>query len=259
MRKKNFFYLAVVMVTLASCKKNSQVEEPVLTGCAKHAATVPKIILKGTDNVASAVELSMDTASFDTGFKYYWKLPNGSILEGSTLKIARLNMNDHRGVFYAYYKTPDSCTSFKNSIELKLGGVPCNLPENNLNVDSIPNFQNITIGNMQGRKFLENYEITTGTVFDYPVIHILLNVPTLQEGEYKMLESSSNFFPNTGTKLARFGTKLLNATDYWDNKNQESLNVVLVNGKFEVFICEAWMTNSVSKQTRPITMRLRVD
>lgn len=209
--------------------------------------------MKGTDNLGSAVELFMDTTSFETGYKYYWKLPNGSVYEGSTLKIGRLSMR-HRGSICGYYKTPDSCTSAIGCLEIKAEGIPCQLPQNNVNINSVTDLINRTLMPATSQNFFGGYyEIKTSD----NVIFMRLNTAQMEEGEYIILPDYS--FPSKNVRYAYLEVRRPFSKDVFHNYTNDVLYIIKTTNKYEVFVCNVNFENKIKPENGNLTLRLAVN
>ena len=253
----------LIITGFFGCKKNAQVEEPALTGCAKHAAIVPKVITNGVDYVDNTIELTIDTTGLDKGLYYYWQLPNGTLHKGPTYKINELKKED-RGTYYAYYSTDDSCKSYKSQVTLKVEGLslinfPCEWPANYLELNPLGGArqENMTQAtfrlNGNSNVELKYYRKGGGPATD---VTIELSEPEMVEGVYKMTRYSIDIFQK-GKKYAF--VSINTGSSKWYNLNEHLLYVVKNKGVFEIIICSAPMsTAGAGTTTYPLDAHLTI-
>lgn len=249
--------LASVFITIGffGCKSDSAIENPDPTGCGKYETDVPQIIVNGKDEAGAAFSIAIDTTKNETGYKYYWQLPNGNVYNGAVYKIDILK-NANRGTYFAYYITEGGCKSYKAKLEIKAPGLsladaPCSLKPNYVDMDTVAFLFDKNMPEAKISKYGGHAMVKCGIRNTTAIIEMEFNTAQLLEGEYTMVSSFNlSSKPN--------GVFFFCAPDlgsYWKSENGK-LYVVKNNGVFEIIVCNAEMTRLYRTDKNFLKMRI---
>lgn len=257
MKINTLYLILITSVFFSSCKKESKIEDP--DGCGSVSTDVLKINITGVDEAGSAFTITIDTANKDTGLTYYWQLPDGSKVKGTTYSIPVLK-KENRGTYHAFYTTSGGCESFKTSLEIKAPGigladVPCSLQQNYYDLKSVLGYENKTMPKAIGGKSGEFYKITCGTYQVTPLVEIELNVSDIAVGEYELVSFPSTEYSHQDRVMAWFKTRAAGSLDFFTNSGGK-LYIIKNNGAYEIIICATKMNYPGLTAKPELNMRL---
>lgn len=249
----------LLLLGFSACKKESKIEDP--NGCLKYSTDAPVVFLSGVDSAGVVADLVIDTAKYDTSFKFYWQLPDGSVHAGARYKMGQLAQKN-AGTYYGYYQTPEGCSSSKaalqvNAVGLGLADVPCSLPANYFDITNIKGYEKVTTKPADGVSS-SWYHIYGGTDSFGTFIHIQLSRYQIEPGIYKiMYYPFPSDYSNFGKRYAFLECTLPGPKNPWINTT-DNLYIVRNNDHFEVIVCGIQMHPVTLTNTETMSMRLAI-
>lgn len=245
-------------IAFSGCKDKMLLDETEVE-CIDIYTQVPVVNVWGKTVVGADVKLEATVNNLKPGSVIYWEEPNGFIRTGKELVLNDISLKDSGT--YITYIVNGNCRSKSIITKINVDSITtkCSISKNNwIDVKGLSGFENLQYIHTFHNSMGQYYSISPYSSNSLPDINIVINSPTLKEGEYTL--TYTKYVTDLPTVGNYASMRIGYLPNHLANYTNGILNIKSIGaGKYEITVCDEPVKRTSSNDTYLLKMKLLCD